>query len=377
MRVSVATTIEAFGEAEWNRLFPSEIEDWSYCRAVEKAALAGFSWLYFGVRIDEKLVAAVAGFVTDYHLDTTLRGTLRTISDAIQRVFPRFLRQRMIALGSPVSEVCHLGFDGSLDDSARADALGAVLDAVEARAAAERACMIAIKDSESALDALWSRAAALHRLRRQPGLPTAFLELPFTSVDEYLTTLSHTTRKDIRRKLKAGAAVRIEWRTNVDDIIDDVMRLYASTRDRAEFDFEELTPDYFRYALSECAPRALCATYWLEDRLVAFNLVLCDGDRMIDKFLGMDYTKAREHNLYFYTWMENVRYCIANGILIYQSGQGLHHEKKRLGSRLLANWLWYRHRNGFIDRVLATIEGVARLDRGDAELAALGAKEPA
>src|SRR5262249_15469383 len=129
--------------------------------------------------------------------------------------------------------------------------------------------------------------------------------------------------------------------------------------------------------LAECAPRALCATYWLDGALVAFNLVLCDGDRMIDKFLGMDYAKAREHNLYFYTWMENVRYCIANGILVYQSGQGLHQQKKRLGSRLLANWLWYRHRNPLVDRLLAAIEGVARLDRGDAELAALGAEKSA
>src|ERR1700761_7003173 len=114
MRGSIATSIDAFGAAEWNRLFPSELEDWSYYHAVENAGLADFSWLYFGVRIDERLVAAVPGFVTDYHLDTTLRGVLRTMSDAIQRVFPRFLRQRMIALGSPVSEVCHLGFDAEL-----------------------------------------------------------------------------------------------------------------------------------------------------------------------------------------------------------------------------------------------------------------------
>jgi predicted N-acyltransferase len=324
---------------------------------------------------DGKLVAAVPGFITDYQLDTTLRGLPRKISDAIQRVFPRFLKQRMIALGSPVSEVCHVGFDASLDDRARQKALSAVLDALVDRAKSERAKMIAIKDSESSVDVLWRNAVAPHGLRRQPGLPTACLELPFASVDEYLSTLTYATRKDIRRKLKGGAAIRVEWRTNIDDILDDVMRLYASTRDRAEFDFEELTPAYFRNVMTECASRASCATYWLDNRLVAFNLVLCDGDRMIDKFLGMDYAVAREHNLYFYTWIENVRYCIANGILVYQSGQGLHQQKKRLGSKLFVNWLWYRHRNRFIDRILAAIEGIARLDRGDAELAALGAEQ--
>ena len=377
MLASIATSIEAFGAAEWNRLFPSELEDWSYYHAVEKAGLSDFQWLYVSVRLDDRLIAAVPGFVTDYHLDTTLRGSLRAICDSIQRVFPRFLRQRMIALGSPVSEVCHLGFDAALDDGARERALGAMLDALERRAAEERAHMIAIKDSAAALDGLWHRVVTAHGMRRQPGLPTASLELPFASVDEYLATLSYAMRKDIRRKLKAAAPIRVEWRTAIDDIVDDVMRLYAATRDRAEFDFEELTPAYFRGVLAECAPRALCATYWLDERLVAFNLALCDGDRMIDKFLGMDYTKAREHNLYFYTWIENVRYCIEHGILIYQSGQGLHQQKKRLGSRLAANWLWYRHRNRFIDAVLARLEGLARLDRGDSELAALGAEPTA
>jgi len=56
---------------------------------------------------------------------------------------------------------------------------------------------------------------------------------------------------------------------------------------------------------------------------------------------------------------------------LYQSGQGLHREKLRLGSRLSANWLWYRHRNRVLDAIFAAVEKLARLDRHDPELAAL------
>ena len=111
------------------------------------------------------------------------------------------------------------------------------------------------------------------------------------------------------------------------------------------------------------------------EKLVAFNLVLHDKQRLIDKFLGMDYALAHDYNLYFFTWMENVRYCIEHGLPLYQSGQGLHREKLRLGSRLTANWLWYRHRNRLLDAIFAAVERVARLDRHDPELAAL-LKEP-
>ena len=100
-------------------------------------------------------------------------------------------------------------------------------------------------------------------------------------------------------------------------------------------------------------------------------LVLHDGKRLLDKFLGMDHAVAHDYNLYFYTWFENVRYCIEHRIPLYQSGQGLHGVKRRLGSRLSPNWLWYRHRNRGLDAILAVVERLARLDRHDPELATL------
>ncbi len=371
MEAATATSIEVFEPGEWNRLFPDEPENWAYYRAVERARLPGFEWLYFALRAGGRLLAVVPGFLTDYHLDTTMTGTLRKISDGIQRMFPRFLRQRMIALGSPVSEICHLGFDPELDDSAREHALDALLDEFERRAKIERAKILAVKDSSSAQDALWSKVLRLHRLRRQPGLPTAVLDLPYASVDGYLQSLSRATRRDLRRKLRAGTGIRVEWRTRIDGIVDDIARLYAATRDNAEFNFEELTPDYFQNVLTDCAPNARCATFWIGDKLVAFNLVLFDEHRLIDKFLGMDYSVARSYNLYFYTWVENIHFCIDHRIPLYQSGQGLHHQKVHLGSRLLPNWLWYRHRNRAIDAILAAFERLARLDRNDPQLAAI------
>ena len=371
MAVEVATSIEAFGREEWNRLFADELEDWSYYRAVERSGLPDFAWLYFGVREDGRLRAALPAFLTDYELDTTLSGPLRRVTDALSRWFPRLLRQRMLGLGSPVAEVCHLGFEPAMPAAEQQCLLDAILARAEQYAQERRVQMFAAKDSSTAQDALWAAAAKLQRLRRQPGLPTAYLDLPFAHLDEYLDSLSKATRKDMRRKLKKGADLRIEWRANIDDIAAEVMRLYRSTHANAEFSFEELTPDYFRGVLRELGERASCVTYWLGQKLVAFNLVLHDGRRLLDKFLGMDYAVARDYNLYFCTWFENVRYCIEHRIPLYQSGQGLHGVKLRLGSRLSANWLWYRHRNRVLDAIFALVERVARLDRHDPELAAL------
>ena len=371
MNVEIAASIEAFGRDEWNALFPGELEDWSYYHAVERAGLADFSWLYLGVRVDGALCAAVPAFLIDYRLDTTLTGPLRRVTDALTRVFPRLLCQRMLSLGSPVAEICHLGFAPQSDAVQQRAWLGAILEKVEEYTKQHRVRMIAVKDAAANQDALWAAALRGHRLRRQPGLPTAFLDIRFAGIDAYLDSLGAGTRKDMRRKLKAAARLRVEWRGDIEGIEADVMRLYEATYERAVLDFEKLTPDYFRGVLRELGARASCVTYWLDARMVAFNLVLHDGQRLLDKFLGMDYALARDYNLYFVSWFENVRYCIAQGVPLYQSGQGLHREKLRLGSRLSANWLWYRHRNRVLDAIFAAVEKLARLDRHDPELAAL------
>ena len=371
METVVAHSIEAFGREEWNRLFPDELEDWNYYRAVERSGLPDFSWVYFGVREDGHLRAVIPAFLTDYELDTTLTGPLRRITDAMSRWFPRLLCQRMLGLGSPVAEVCHLGFEPGTSATEHRRLLDAIFARAEDFAREQGVQMFAAKDSSAAQDALWTHAAKTQHMRRQPGLPTACLNVPFASLDEYLASLSKATRKDMRRKLKAAADLRVEWRTNIDDIVDDVMPLYRSTYANAEFSFEELTPEYFRGVLRELGPRASCVTYWFGARLVAFNLVLHDEKRLLDKFLGMDYAVAREHNLYFCTWFENVRYCIERRIPLYQSGQGLHGVKRRLGSHLSPNWLWYRHRNRALDAILALVERLARLDRHDPELAVM------
>jgi predicted N-acyltransferase/multidrug transporter EmrE-like cation transporter len=371
MKVVAAASIEAFGRDEWNRLFADDIEDWAYYRAIERAALPGFELLYFGLRERGELRAAVPAFITDYRLDTTLTGSLRHVTDAIARIFPRLLTQRLLSLGSPVGEICHLGFAPDCDREEKARLLDLLVGEVEHYARQRRIGMLATKDASAAQDELWSQVASAHGLRRQPSLPTAVLDIGFDSLDGYLATLSHATRKDLRRKLKASAELRVEWRTNVDDIIDDVMRLYRATLARAELTFEELTPDFFRLVLRELGSRAGCATYWLGDRLVAFNLVLHDGTKLIDKFLGMDYEVARRYNLYYITWLQNVGYCIEHDLRSYQAGQGLHREKLRLGSRLSPNWLWYRHLNHLVDGVFAVFERLFRLDRNDPELASL------
>ena len=364
IEVTAHRSIDAIAAADWNRLFPHELEDHAYLRAIERADLAGFRYRYFTVRDGDQWLAAAPAFITDYRLDTTVQGGLRHITESLASVFPRLLRIPMLSLGSPVTERCRVGFAPGAAPQQRAAWLDAILTQMETIAAQEKFGMLAVKDAPRDEPA-WQRACPRHGLRALPGLPGATLDIPWHNLDGYFESLGASTRKDLRRKFRAGAALQIEWRTDLAGIAGDVQRLYRETLAHAELSFEELTPAYFENVLREKPGRAFCVTYSEDDKLLAFNLVLHDSERLLDKFLGMDYAAMDRYNLYHVSWLENIRHCIEHGIDVYESGQGLHAEKRRLGSSLHANALWYRHRNRFLDGVFARFEKLASLERID------------
>ncbi len=364
IEVTAHPSIDAFAADDWNRLFPHELEDHAYLRAIEHAGLEGFRYMYLAVREGSQLLAVVPAFITDYRLDTTVQGGLRRVTEALARVFPRLLRIPMLSLGSPVTERCRVGYAPDSTPEQRAAWLDAILARMGTIAATEKFGMLAVKDAPLDEPA-WQQACPRHGLRALPGLPGATLDIPWRNLDGYFESLGPSTRKDLRRKRRAATSLRIEWRTNLAGIGDDVQRLYRETLAHAEFSFEELTPAYFGNVLRDMPGRAFCVTYFEGNRLVAFNLVLRDDERLLDKFLGMDYAAMDRYNLYHVSWLENVRYCIEEDIGVYESGQGLGREKARLGSALRANALWYKHRNRFVDGVLARFERLARMDRFD------------
>jgi hypothetical protein len=175
----------------------------------------------------------------------------------------------------------------------------------------------------------------------------------------------------MRRKLRVASAIRVEYRRDVRDVLDEIGALYQATAARSDVRFENPPARFFSNVVEAMRGHGWCVLYWLGDTLVAFNLLLDAPGRVIDKEIGMHYDFARAYNLYFLSWMTNVRHCIARRIPIYQSGQGLYGPKLRLGSRLLPQWQYFRHRNPLINAVLRLVSRFVRLDRSDSAIRAM------
>lgn len=347
----VADAIGAFSRAQWDALFPDDIERFDYLRAVEQAGIEGFRWRYVVAEEGGALHAAAPAFLTEYALDTTLTGLGRRVVAGLRRLAPGALTLRLACIGSPCTETVLIGYAAHLTDDARATILAGLLRAFETEARAQGCGLLGLKDIPAPQEESWRRAARASGYRPVPGLPVASLDTGYQSLAAYLASLSPGTRKDMRRKLRARRLVRIERRRNIDDVIDRVLSLYADTRGRADMQFEELTPAYFRGVLADVAG-ASCTLYYVGDDLLAANLLIEDGPTLLDKFFCMNAEAGRAYNLYFLSWLTNVEYCIENGLKRYQSGQAAYANKLRLGSRLTPTAMYFRHRNPLINSAL-------------------------
>jgi hypothetical protein len=104
--------------------------------------------------------------------------------------------------------------------------------------------------------------------------------------------------------------------------------------------------------ICERVPGAEYTLYFVQEELVAFNLLVVKQEAMVDKYFCMDYGLGRKYNIYVLSWLENVRTCVERKIPLYYAGQGAEKTKAHLGATLIPGFILFRHRRPLIDRFL-------------------------
>ncbi|RCS21652.1 GNAT family N-acetyltransferase [Phyllobacterium salinisoli] len=352
----IAASIRDIGREAWDACFAGEVERYDYLLAVEEAGIEDFRWRYVAIVENGRVIAAMPAFVTNYRLETTVEeGGARWLIRRVRKYLPRFLILRLACLGSPCTETGAPGFHPSVPRGRRPALLAQLIHGFERLADAEACPLRGIKDIPETWMPVFRATFEAGGFAAIPGLATAALDIDFASIDEYLGRLSAGTRKDMRRKLKSLQSVRTENRTDITDVLPRVMALYRDTRERSEWQFEALTAEYFTGVLRHMPGQSFCMLYMVDDKVLAANILVCDGNTLIDKFFCMDAEEGRKHNLYYLSWFNNLNYCLEHGVARYQSGQAYYENKVKLGSRLTANTMFFRHRNRILQDLLRLV----------------------
>ncbi len=345
-------TIAAIDRLSWNTCFANMLEDYDYFLAIERSNIIGFKHIYYVLQEGLQILCCIPAFITVYDLATTAQGIIRKAIQTFDAIKPGWLSLRLACLGSPETEACSIGMHPSLNLQARQKTLTQLLNFFEQDAKAQNCNIFAIKDVSEPDRLCYGDTLKQKHFCDIASLPTAIMPITFKTLDEYFSSLSRITRKDLKRKMKQRIAVRVEHRRNVDDLLPEILAMYLETKNRSEWQFEELSADYFQQVLAVMGERALCSIYYVNDQPIAANLMLIDEHTLLDKFFCMRGEMGRQYNLYFLSWLENLELCLQHGIQIYQSGQAAYKTKLRLGSKLIHNWIYFKHRNWLLDAVL-------------------------
>ena len=380
LRASVVPGVGRVARDEWTRLFPGEAEGWDYYVACEAAPPPGFVLEAALVRAGDRIVAAAPTFRLKYRLDTPLQGRSQAIANWFYGRLPGLLTLEVMALGSPVSDHCHLGFAADLTLDERKLAMDALLIAIDAHARREGISVLVVKDLDAEQLDIADPVLQAARFTRVPSLPVAVLDLPFATEDAYFATLSAATRKDIRRKLRRVDEIRVEMRSGLSGVENELASLFERTRAESRLDygdFNALSPAYFSEVLKRMGDRAVLFLYWRGDQLLGFNLLFVENDRLIDKVIGMRYPEGRQNNLWTVSWMTNVRYCLEHGIGCLESGRLAYVGKVRFGSALQKSWLYFKHRSPGMNSLFRLLGPLAAFDKNNPELDAVARRQAA
>ena len=352
--VGFVDTAHAVDPALWAATFQAPIEGLFWYRALEASGLSDqFTFFYAVISREGRAVGLAPCFLHNVPITLVAPPAVAAVLMVLSKVFPRVGYQRTLFVGSPCSDE---GTLGSLPGEDQAALVAALTAAVEARARAHGAPMLVFKDfPRQALPALRAARGFVPTV----SYPGTTVRLPGSSKEAYLRALSHNQRHNLLKKLKRSRAL-LPLETTVvaspsDPQLDEIFGLFMQTYERGKTKFERLGLPFFQAMRQEEPAHFILLRDPKDGALVAFMLVFCVGERVINKFIGLDYSRDSKAYLYFRLFDAAVDFACARGATELQSGQTGYRAKSDLGHELVPLYNVFRHRNPAVHALFTLI----------------------
>jgi hypothetical protein len=340
--------LDGLSSADLGRLFPEPSRTAHFLSLLHESGVDGFTLHTIVVLQDDVPILLVPLFDARFDLATFMEGWLKTVLNVAGRLIPSVFRPRVLGVGSLVAEWSEIGIDPAIDagtiDAACTMAFGAV--------------QLLAAELESDLVALYNfnqygnlPAKVFSTFNRVPYRSSARLPIDFSSIEEYLSRLSGSTRKELRRKMRVALEVRVVRSTTIAPFLDRIYALYLETVARGPLALGRHNRTFFEL-ICEMVPGAGFTLYFVREKLVAFNLLVVTEEAMADKLFCMEYGIGRTYNLYVLSWLENIRTCVERNIPFYYTGQGAEQAKAHLGATFIPSFIAFKHRCQVFDRLL-------------------------
>ncbi len=352
-----ATSVEDIPHELWARCFPPPLEGRWWYKILEDSRLdAQFTFAYAVIERRTEPVGVAPTFLMDVPIDLVAPPLIARLLRFAGGVFPRLRYQRTLFVGSPCSEEGTVGLCPGVQ---LAEAAPLLQTALERRAQQLGASMIVWKDFPQTDDNTLSAISKQRGLFRMVSYPGTRLSLPTGGFTAYLQTLTSAHRHNLRKKLRRSKALSDLHSTVVQrpegTVLEEIFALFWRTYEKGKTKFERLTPEFFQHTAAVEVSYFVLLRHPQTDKLVAFMLCFHVGSRVINKFIGLDYSFGGDWFLYFRLWEQAIDWASRQNATEFQSGQTGYRAKLDLGHTLIPLYNYCRHRNPLLHRLFAHV----------------------
>ena len=340
--------LDGVSAAELGRLFPEPSITAPLMSLLQESGVDGFELLSIVVLKNDAPILFLPLFETRLDLSSFVKGWIKTALNAAGRLFPSVFHPRILAVGMVEGEWSEIGIDPFIDEETLDRAIEMALCALQTLAAERNSDILAFYNFNQ-----YSRLpeGIFKKFNRVKFRSCARLRIDFSSLEEYLNRLSKAARKDLRRKMRVAPDVRVVRSCTVSPFLDRIYALYLETVARGPMAIGIHNRLFFE-KICQRIPGAEYMLYFVQEELVAFNLLVVKQEAMVDQFFCMDYEIGRKYNLYVLSWLENVRTCVERKIPFFYAGQGAEKTKAHLGATFIPSFILFKHRWLMLDRFL-------------------------
>jgi hypothetical protein len=357
LRIEFVHRAAALPPALWNVCFPPPLEGLWWYRTLEASGLEDqFTFLYAAIHEDARPVGIAPVFVMDLRLEFLVPEALVPLLWLPGKLFPGLARPRILFVGSPCADEGTLGLVPGVD---RRAVMLCLQDALAAKARELGASMIVWKDFPAGLDGDLAWLAGQRGLFRMVSFPGTRVDLPSRRKEDYFAGLKGSRRHQLRKKLRRSRDtldldVEVVQRPDA-ATMERIVALFMQTYEKAETKFERLDRRFFAAVAQEPVSRFLVLREKATREVVAFMLCFDLGERVINKFIGLDYSRPKDGFLLFRLWEAAVDWALERGASSIQSGQTGYRAKIEQGHRLVPLTNYCQHRSPLVHRVCAMV----------------------
>lgn len=280
-------------------------------------------------------------FAAEFDLLTTVEPSLRNkiIKLPLYRIWGKWLRFNTAFVGTTVSEYALLPKGIAAED---------LVEQLK-RDYSKKFSLLIIKDLPNQSVLLSDTANQYSHqfnesLKKQQfiaveGQALAFVPCDYSSIDDYLSRLSYSRRKNFRRKLKAAKELDIKVLHSGDECffeqsqLDYYYQLYENVYDQSEIHFDKLSSQFFQQLLQDKRNNGVIFAYYHNQQLIGYNICFIVNDTLVDKYVGFVYPHSYDFNLYYVSWFYNLQFMLDHQLKYYIAGWTDPEVKSTLGAQ--------------------------------------------